>query len=63
MASPEGRDKLTIPRLVSVNTEEPGSSARTIAYLDDHLLTSWGPSISNAITSSVPLLYEFSDRI
>jgi hypothetical protein len=49
-----GRHSIDIPTLVRLNTEHPGSSARTVAYLADHRAFICGPSMSNAITKFGP---------
>ena len=48
------RHSCAIPRLVTVNTEQPGSSASTVAYLAGHRTPSCGPSIRIAMTRFGP---------
>jgi hypothetical protein len=49
-----GRLICAIPALVIVRTEHPGSSAKTVAHLADHLLASCGPSCRRATTKFGP---------
>src|SRR5262245_22725779 len=51
---PGGLLSSAIPMLVRVSTEDPGSSARTVAYRADHLEVNWGPSMSSVITKVGP---------
>jgi len=51
---PWGRERSTIPYEVSVSTAEPGSSARTLAYLAVQREVSCGPSSSTLKTSVGP---------
>jgi hypothetical protein len=53
--TPRGRDRATIPYDVRVSTADPGSSAITLAYRQDHRVANWGPSSRSATTRLGPI--------
>lgn len=53
-SSPGAQKRLTEPSEVKLSTDEPGSSARTVAYRPGQRRSTWGPSMRSEMTRFGP---------